>query len=516
MRHPMKPSPPPAPQELELKLSLPLADAQRLRQQLARVALLSRRTAAQQSLHNIYYDTPDQQLRQQRAVLRLRRVGDDLSPRWLQTFKTGASDTSALSQRGEWESPVDGAALSRPALQATPWSQIDTDGRLFAALAPCFVTAFERTLWLVRRRDGSVVEVALDLGQIEADDKTTPICELELELKAGQPAALFAIAQQIARTVAVLPATMSKAQRGFLLAQGGLNQAHRAQLPRLTHRMPVLQMVQQVLRSALAQFTQNLESLRHSDDPEVVHQARVGWRRFKSALRLFRKFLPLAAPKPSAALQALLDALGELRNMDVARTETLPALADAFTLGQTQRTQAWQAMMTVVTQATDLQRATVRRTLQTPATGASLLAIVQWLEGLSDDEQAAPGPKVLLRPWAKQRMHRLSQQLDAARQVADTPAQWHRVRILAKRLRYGSEHLQDVLPHRRVKQGVQSATAMQDDLGAARDVAQLSALVAKLDLPPYVAEFLRGVALGAGGWVKSSPRKMAPGSGLNT
>jgi len=496
----MKPNPlpPPSPQEIELKLSLPLADPKLLSQQLSRVPVLLRRKPSHQSLHNIYYDTPDQQLRQQRAVLRLRRVGGEAAPRWLQTFKTGASDTSALSQRGEWESPVDGAALSRQALPATPWSDIDADGRLFAALAPCFVTAFERTLWLVRRRDGSVVEVALDLGQIEANGQTTPLCELELELKAGQPKALFDIAQDIARTVAVMPAHMSKAQRGFLLAQGDLNQPYRAQLPRLARQTPVLLLAQQVLRSALAQFTHNLESLLVSDDPELVHQARVGWRRFKSALRLFRKFFPVAVPAPSEALLSLLAGLGELRDLDVARTATLPALADAFTLGDAQRTQSWQTMMTVLTRAASQQRARVRQTLQTPATGASLLAMVQWLEELAAHKQVMPGPGVSLRQWSKQRMQRLSQQLDDARRVANTPQQWHRVRILAKRLRYGSENLHDVLPQRLARQGAQQAAALQDSLGAARDMAYISNLVAVLDWPADVKEFLRGVVVGAG------------------
>jgi hypothetical protein len=41
-------------------------------------------------------------------------------------------------------------------------------------LAPIFVTTFERTSWLVRRRDGSVVEVALDVGQIAVGDKKLP------------------------------------------------------------------------------------------------------------------------------------------------------------------------------------------------------------------------------------------------------------------------------------------------------------------------------------------------------
>jgi len=491
------PHPLPAPQEVELKLSLPLADPKSLAEQLARVPVLSRRRATHQTLHNIYYDTPDQQLRQQRAVLRLRRVGDATAPRWLQTFKTGTSDTSALSQRGEWESPVDAAALSLQALEGTTWSDIDADGSLFAALEPCFVTAFERTIWLVRRRDASVVEVALDLGRIEANGKFAPICELELELKAGLPSALFEIAAEIARTVAVLPSSMSKGQRGYSLAQDGLNRPTRSQLPHLAKDMPVLQLAQQVLRSAFTQFTSNLEGLLGSDAPELVHQARIGWRRFKSAQRMFRKLLPVAAPEPSGALCILLVNLGELRNLDVARTETLPALVDVFTMGDTRRTQSWQAMMSLLTQANDLQRTTVRQALQRPEAGASLLTIQQWLENLSADGQLMSVSRVSLHDWVKRRMQRLNKQLKDASRVADTPVQWHHVRLLAKRLRYGTENLQDLMPRRLVKLGLQHATTLQGSIGATRDIAQLSDLVVKLEMAPCVAEFLRGFAVGA-------------------
>ncbi len=495
MKH--NPCPPPASQELELKLSLPLGNPSNLRQQLARVPVLARRKASRLSLHNIYYDTPDQQLRQQRAVLRLRRVGDDDSCQWLQTFKTGSSDTSALSQRGEWESPVASAALSRTALQATPWSDMDADGNLFAALQPCFVTAFERTLWLVRRRDGSVVEVALDLGQIEANGQRAPICELELELKAGPPSALFEIAQEIARTVAVLPANTSKAQRGFLLAQEGLHRPYRAQPPRLTPKLPVQLLAQQVLRNTFAQFTNNLESLRVSDDPEVVHQTRVGWRRFTSALQLFKKCLPLAAPTPSEALRALLADLGELRNLDVAQTETLPALASAYVMGDAQRAQSWQAMTAALTQACNLQRDVVRRAMQQAAVGTSLLAMVHWLESMATDGEVTSGHEVSLSRWSRQRMQRLNQRLEDAQKLADTPKLWHRVRILAKRLRYNTENLQDLLPRKLAAQGAQHATAIQSSLGAARDLAYVGSLATRLNLDRGLAEFLRGVAVGA-------------------
>ena len=494
---PSSSSPFPQTQEVELKLSLPLADPQRLAKLLARAPLLARRKSTRQTLHNIYYDTPDQRLRQQRAVLRLRRVGDATAPQWLQTFKNATSDTSALSQRGEWESPLERSELSREALAATPWSDMDVDGSLFAALAPCFVTAFERTAWLVRRRDGSVVEVALDLGQIEANGQVAPICELELELKAGQPSALFEIAQEIARTVAVLPANMSKAQRGFLLAQDGLYLAHRAQPPRLSKALPVALLAQQVLRSGFAQFSNNLDSLRVSDDPEVVHQARVGWRRFKSALRLFKKSLPQAAPVSSPALRHLLASLGELRNLDVAQSDTLPGLASAYVLDDAQRAQSWQAMTSALAHATDQQRQVVRQALLQPEVGASLLAWVQWLENCAANLPGTPRPQVPVRPWAKRQLQRLNKRLEDAQKRAETLDQWHQVRILAKRLRYSSEDLQGLLPRKLAKLGAQQAAALQSRLGAARDIAQVSALVAKLGCDPGLAEFLRGVAVGA-------------------
>ena len=495
----MKTAPlPPRSDEIELKLALPTFDASGLAKRLARTPVLARRKATHQQLHNIYYDTPDQRLNQQRIALRLRRVGNSANPQWLQTLKTGGSSHSALSQRGEWETRVPGAELSLPALKATPWSAIDPDDTLFEALAPCFVTRFERTIWVVRRRDGSVVEVALDIGQLEAGNKIAPICELELELKAGQASALFDIARQIAGTIAVLPANVSKAERGFTLAQDGLSQPCRAQPPKLHPDLPRSVAAQRVLLEMFCQFTTNLNVLRTSDDPEVVHQARIGWRRFKSALQLFNPVLA-AHPAPSwQELQPLLRCLSELRNLDVARTETLPPLADAYVTEDKQRAQIWQAMTQALTTAADLQRKAVRYALQDPAIGAALLASTQWLEGLSDgsSDQAALKPKISLRQWSKRRILRLQERLKLACREVNTPEQLHRVRILAKRLRYGTEALHPLLPRRLAKRLYQQATRLQTAIGATRDLTQACVLIAQLEVDRGLAEFLRGVALG--------------------
>lgn len=488
-----------SPQEVELKLALPGADPLTLARRLAQLPILARRKSTRLHLHNIYFDTPDSALRQQRVALRLRRLGDTAKPKWLQTLKTAGRSDSALSQRGEWETPLRSANLSLKRLQATPWSDLDPDGKLFRTLVPVFETSFDRTVWLLRRPGGCVVEVALDIGQIVHGERSTPICELELELKAGPAAALFEVASQIAASIAVLPASVSKAERGYALAQGSLQTALRARPQRLSARLPRTEVAQRVMQEMFSQFTGNLNSLLLSDEPELVHQARVGWRRFKSARRLFSPMLATQSAPSWQALLALRTCLGKLRDLDVARLETLPAAADVYIAADPRRAEVWQTMTEALQQAAHLQRKAVRYALQDPALGACLLATTQWLEGLNvatSAEQAAPEPKGTLRRWTKGRIKRLHEQLRLAGETAAEPEQEHRVRILAKRMRYNLEALESLLPGKQTQAWLLQASKLQTSLGASRDAMQAAALVAELELDRGLAEFLRGLALG--------------------
>jgi inorganic triphosphatase YgiF len=491
--------------EIELKLAVPTSHPSSLAKRLAQTPVLARRKATHQHLHNVYYDTPEQILRQERTALRIRRIGSETQPQWLQTLKIGGSSNSALSQRGEWEAPVPSAELDIANLEATPWSGIDPDGVVFRALRPCFVTRFERTSWLVRRRNGSVVEVALDIGQIVAGDKHTPICELEFELKAGQPVALFDLALQIAHSIAVFPLTISKSERGYALAQDGLDTPLRAQPPKLSSKLSLPEAARRVLREMFCQFTTNLNALRNSDDPEVVHQARVGWRRFRSAWRLFKPVFMESEVPSWQALRVLLNFLGELRDLDVARFDTLPPLADAYAAGDTRRTTAWQAMNQSLIHAAQLQRKAVLYALQEPAVGVSLLATTHWLSdvpALSALNETRQKHDETLRRWAKRRTRRLHEHFKLALKDANTADsaditdRQHQARILAKQMRYGVEALDSLLPKKRAQRWLEQATGLQTRIGLTRDVVQASALVAKLEVAPELVEFLRGVAIG--------------------
>lgn len=505
-----KAPPKPAPVEVELKLALPTSDPAGLAQRLARVPMLAACVSTVQVLENRYVDTPDGHLQAARMALRLRRVGSAEAPQWLQTFKTADAGNSALSQRGEWEHPVPGPALDEALLrQAAPWKALDPEGRLFAQLLPRFGTAFERRTWVVRPREGVVIEVALDIGEITADADRAPLCELELELREGPPEALFTLARHIAREVAVWPLAASKAQRGHALRAATLYAPRRAHPPAVREVARWADLARPVLAEALAQCGDNLHALRFADTSELVHQARVGWRRFRSLLRLVRPLCQALPPPQTEALPVLWGALGRLRDLDVARTETLPRLQAAYLgaalhaeeglgLHGRRRLQDWAALTAAFDQAAAQQRLLVRQALQTPAVGADLLALWAWLESLNTPGAlSVPGlrrPSVQgLRRWTRQRVDRLHRRWREALRDQASLASQHRARILAKQLRYAIEALQPLLPGR-AQDWREEAADWQQTLGEVRDSTQAALLAQGLEVPVGALEFLRGRA----------------------
>ena len=496
--------------EIELKLALPGADPKAVGEQLAALPLLAALPVTQQKLRNIYFDTPAQHLRQARAVLRLRSQRQDGGKvHWLQALKTEDSSAGGLSQRGEWEATVREGKLDPVVLQGTPWPTLDADGTLLPQLAPCFETDATRTLRLFTGDDGSRIEVVLDVGAIRAGDERAELCELELELLKGAPDALFALADHIASHLPVLPDPVSKAERAWRLVDGTTRAPRRARKLELAENTPVLLAAQTVLGEMLGQFIENLSGIVRADGPELVHQARVGWRRWRSALWLFKPLLADAHPAPdSAGLRPLLNALGAMRDLDVAALESLPQWADAYIGGTDEaareRAQEWQTMEAAVTAERRIRRAGLLAALGATGTGQALLGLERWLHALP---QAAWTPELAERSigdWAASRTKRLHARLAAEieeMEAADLDTEegiehQHNVRLLAKRTRYVLEALRTVLPKERTRRWQEQATELQTSIGAARDLMLLATLLEPLGIDRGILGFLRGVAAG--------------------
>lgn len=166
-------------------------------------------------LFNQYFDTPDRDLARARVALRLRRDGEQ----FIQTLKTRGQSVAGLSERNEWDWYLDKARLDPKKLTDDCWpaSLAELDKK---QLKPIFTTDFHRERAEIawgRGKAKVVIEAALDQGKVIAGKQEEDICELELELRQGEPEALLELAAELAADLPLMPCDISKAERGYRL-----------------------------------------------------------------------------------------------------------------------------------------------------------------------------------------------------------------------------------------------------------------------------------------------------------
>jgi len=167
----------------------------------------------QKKLTNGYFDTDDLQLRRWDMGLRVRGFDNQLE----QTIKTAGRVVGGIHSRPEYNVSID---QKTPILSRFPkeiWPTGNDLDKVSASLTCIFETNFERQTWHIYLND-SLVEVALDVGEIIAQHQIDPICELEFELLAGNTSALIQLAIDVAKSVPFRLGKASKAQRGYQLA----------------------------------------------------------------------------------------------------------------------------------------------------------------------------------------------------------------------------------------------------------------------------------------------------------
>ncbi|WP_194757223.1 CYTH domain-containing protein [Aliidiomarina indica] len=195
-------------QEVELKFLIDSKEIQALQE------YLDVRAKRLEPLHlqNIYFDTPDEILSEERIGLRIRRWNDQCE----QTIKLAGIQQGAMSQRPEYNQPCDS---DRPDLTKFPAEIFDEHldpKALTERLEPMFHVNFLRHRWLCES-EGTAIEVALDKGHILSGDLQEEILELELELVSGDVSEIERMVSDLEQSVVLSPGTHSKAQRGFAL-----------------------------------------------------------------------------------------------------------------------------------------------------------------------------------------------------------------------------------------------------------------------------------------------------------
>lgn len=436
-------------QEVELKLELtPEAAAD-----VVASGVLPGAPAAH-GLRSVYFDTPGRRLSSAGFSLRVRHVGD----RRIQTVKASGAAAAGLFARPEWEQDVDG---DRPVLDdTTPLRALL--GASVHDIVPLFDVAVERLVWTVLH-EGATVEVALDRGRVTAGERAAAICEIELELKQGAPAALFSLARRIAAIAPLHIGVVNKAERGFRLL-GPAPGAVKAAPVVLSPEMRAGDAFRRIAGECLRQFRLN-EPLIAGRNPDAVHQARVALRRLRSAFSIFAPFL---GDDSFAALRAetgwLANTLGHARDLDV-------ILAGAEAMAPPVRARLEQAR----DEAYDL----ALQELASERARALMLDLSQWLAlgGWLSRAQGAELRDGPARDFASAALDRLRRKVKKGGREIDTLSDEarHEVRKSAKKLRYAAEFFislyDDKRRRRRAKRFIAALAALQDSLGLLNDLA---------------------------------------------
>jgi len=444
--------------EVELKLEIASEDAEKF----AASDLLAGAAKSVRQI-SIYFDTPDHDVTNAGFSLRIRRSGK----KRIQTIKADGVSAAGLFIRSEWERAVES---DTPVLDyATPLPSLLGDK--VDAIIPAFEVEIDRRKWNIVEGD-AIVELVLDRGQIMVGDRRSPVCEIELELKAGDPAALFAFARRIDAIFPIRLGVLSKSERGYRLIQTAPTKfsAHAVMLGGDTTAGEAFGLI---VQSCIRQFRLNETLLLANRNADALHQARVALRRLRSAFSIFKPMVGDAVMDLRAELRWLASELGNARDLDVLlkRAEGGPLYERIAAMRET-----------AYDQVCDLLSATRARSLMFDVT--AWIATANWSEEAGGERQANRPA----RDFAAEALDRYRRKVKRkGRNLAALDDEMrHEVRKSAKKLRYAAEFFTPLFERkgekRRYKRFIKTLGALQDQLGALNDLATAPALLTRLGI----------------------------------
>jgi len=479
--------------EVELKLELPPASLPALK----RVPLLrSFKTPLRPTTEvSVYFDTEKHKLRRKGLMLRVRRIGD----RRVQTIKAGNS----AFERGEWEAEI---ASDKPDLDLASGSPLEplVNEKLSRQLKPLFETRVRRTVYPIADETRAIA-LSVDRGTIHTDSRSAPLCEIELELEHGSPAELFEVARDLTHNIAARLAVKSKSERGYELIDGAQDAPVKAAPITLSASASTRGAFQTISRACLKQVVGNEPALLKGD-PEGVHQMRVGLRRLRAAVSLFKALLRDPQTHAiKAELKWLTGELGPARELDV--------LVKRVVAPMQKQHARWDGMPSLSHALAEKREAALSRAQEAVKSArfrSFTLDLAAWLEAgdwtspqddlvrdLGELPIEVSAAEQLTRRWRKVRKKgKTLAKLDARRR--------HKLRIQSKKLRYAVEFFADVFAGKRAakprKRLLAALERLQDGLGDLNDIAVHEERIAAIGIwrphPSPKRAFAAGVLTG--------------------
>ncbi len=323
----------------------------------------------------------------------------------------------------------------------------------------------ERRAWIISE-DKATIELVLDRGEAAAGERRSSICEIELELKDGDAAALFALARRLDAAAPVRLGVLTKAERGYRLT-GPLATMARAEPVMLAADMTARQAFRSTVQSCVRQFRLNEALLLVDRNPGALHQARVAVRRLRSAFSIFRPLIRDAGTDLRAGFRWLASELGEARNLDVLLERAKPG-----------------ALQDRIAAAREAAYDRGGEVLALPRVRRLMLDLAEWTA--SGDWQSTADGHQPAREFAVRALDRFRRRVKKdGRDLAgaDDEAR-HELRKDAKKLRYAAEFFASLFERkrdkRRYKRFIAALEALQDELGALNDLATAPEVLEKL------------------------------------
>jgi triphosphatase len=478
--------------EQELKLHVPQPARDGVYKAMRRGAVTSVRLRAQ------YFDTENGALAKAGVALRLRLEGR----RWIQTLKMPGKHQL---EKIELNEPRPGPSLDLSVYDGTPAQALMR--KHGAKLAVVYQTDIRR-LYRRIRVPGANVEVAFDQGRILSGELELPVCEVEFELVSGRASGIFDLGLKWLQKYGLILELRSKAQRGNQLAtlaaklreldtaQDAASEVARRKAiasfwaPRgigavtLNKNMTCAQALSAITSECLEQIARNAAILAEIDTaghcraatPEHTHQLRVGIRRLRSAWSLFKTLATLPPEPWRNELKGYFSMLGATRDDDVLHATVMPELSAA---GQPSL-------------LFDEQPANQGADVDNAGTGFQfwLVQLLAWTIGAhpASPEPDRSGKAPILDKTLSKTLHRWHQKVlgDGLRFDKLPIETKHDLRKRAKRLRYGLQFAESLLPVKKLANYRRSLSRIQDILGEMNDlyVAREKFEVMRDDQPP--------------------------------
>jgi triphosphatase len=418
------------------------------------------------SLSAVYFDTAGGDLRKNGITLRLRKA----QGRCIMTVKWADALAAGPFARREIEVKVPTMQPELSLLGPEIAAQIELvlGGR---ALLSQFETQIKRRLRRLQVGRAQV-EVAFDEGVIVAGNRRIVISEIELELKAGDKAALYDLAGRIGEHLPVRLGVRSKAERGFLLAAGeGLEPVRAASLP-LASSATLDDVAGVVLAATLDHFVANWRALDERRVPEAVHQMRVALRRMRVALALFDRIMPCADFVAfRAEARRIASELSRARDWDVFRD-----LVVEGPIAHHRETANFDSLLAAIEVQRQAGYDSAENVMLTASTTKFVLGMYaflahhRWRGTLpGSDLSRLTEPAIVFAGETLERLHRRA--LKRGRNLKNlAPEQRHELRIALKHIRYVAEFFAPLFEvQSEVRAYSRTVALLQDGLGAFND-----------------------------------------------